>query len=380
MGEYIAPKYSPHLGVRPSLEATVHGATTMLNDNLPGPRAGAPRRRPAWSPHARADLLYPAFPRSPDPLRRGRGAGPHRRPRRGRADDGGLDAGLLPGARVRPQRRGGLGRHRTRASRWPSRRPSRTAGGSTTRQAPGGRPLPGLLPRDVGADQLRRLRLRAAQRRRRRSSTLADDEPRPRPYEVRLELPAAWKVSASPLPASAGAGDRTPTGRRTSTPWSTRPIYAGNARIHPFEVAGKPHLLVNEGEGAIWDGPRSAADAEKIVREQVAFWGVAPYPRYVVLQPAHRERRRAGAQGRLHPDEQPLAHPHPRGVSRLAGAGRPRALPRLERQAPAAGRARAVRLRARGLHPRASGWPRGSPPTTATCWSHRAGFSTARST
>ena len=54
------------------------------------------------------------------------------------------------------------------------------------------------------------------------------------------------------------------------------PIYAGNARIHPFEVAGKPHLLVNEGEDSVWDGPRSAADAEKIVREQAAFWGVAP--------------------------------------------------------------------------------------------------------
>jgi predicted metalloprotease with PDZ domain len=61
------------------------------------------------------------------------------------------------------------------------------------------------------------------------------------------------------------------------------PIYAGNARTWPFEVAGKPHLLVDEGEDGVWDGPRSAADAQKIVRTEVDFWGGAPYPRYVIF-------------------------------------------------------------------------------------------------
>jgi predicted metalloprotease with PDZ domain len=40
-------------------------------------------------------------------------------------------------------------------------------------------------------------------------------------------------------------------------------------------------VLLNEGEGTVWDGPRSAADAEKIARTQLDFWGKAPYPRYV---------------------------------------------------------------------------------------------------
>jgi len=108
--------------------------------------------------------------------------------------------------------------------------------------------------------------------------TLAGGERRP--YEVRLELPPQWKVSASPLP-------HLPTGEEHAyraddfDALVDSPLYAGNARVYPFEVAGKPHLLVNEGEDAIWDGPRSAADAEKIVRAQVALWGVAPYPRYV---------------------------------------------------------------------------------------------------
>ena len=47
--------------------------------------------------------------------------------------------------------------------------------------------------------------------------------------------------------------------------------------------------------------------------------------------------------------------PHPRGVSRWLGLVEPRVLPRLERQAAPAGGARAVRLRAGGLHPQPLG-------------------------
>jgi len=110
--------------------------------------------------------------------------------------------------------------------------------------------------------------------------TLAGDGRRP--HEVTLELPPDWKVSASPLPDLGEAGRP----RYRTEDFDTlvdSPIYAGNARTYPFEVMGKPHLLVNEGEGGVWDGPRSAADAEKIVREQTAFWGAAPYPRYVIF-------------------------------------------------------------------------------------------------
>ena len=110
--------------------------------------------------------------------------------------------------------------------------------------------------------------------------TLAGDARRP--HEVTLELPPGWKVSASPLPNLGEEGRP----RFRADDFDTlvdSPIYAGNARTYPFEVAGKPILLVNEGEDSVWDGPRSAADAEKIVREQAAFWGVEPYPRYVIF-------------------------------------------------------------------------------------------------
>lgn len=112
--------------------------------------------------------------------------------------------------------------------------------------------------------------------------TLAGDGRRP--HEVRVVPPPDWKVVVSALPELPANGE--PERRFRAEDFDAladAPLYAGNARLHRFEVAGKPHLLVNEGEeeGGVWDGTLSAAGAERIVREQVAFWGGAPYPRYV---------------------------------------------------------------------------------------------------
>jgi predicted metalloprotease with PDZ domain len=114
--------------------------------------------------------------------------------------------------------------------------------------------------------------------------TLADDLENNgrRPHEVRIELPAAWKVSASPLAPLPGGGEHAYVAEDFDTLVDS-PLYAGNARTYPFEIAGRSHLLVNEGEDAVWDGPRSAADARKIVQTEIDFWGGAPYPRYVIF-------------------------------------------------------------------------------------------------
>jgi predicted metalloprotease with PDZ domain len=98
-----------------------------------------------------------------------------------------------------------------------------------------------------------------------------------RPYEVKLELPAAWKESISGL---------TRTGENTYSAVDfdqllDSPIYAGNAPIHEFEVDGKKHYLVNEGEGPMWDGSASAQDVAKIVAECSRLWGGLPYDHYV---------------------------------------------------------------------------------------------------
>lgn len=105
-----------------------------------------------------------------------------------------------------------------------------------------------------------------------------------RPHEVRVIPRPNWRHVISALPDAPGASPE--EHRFVAADFDTlvdSPLYAGNAVVHRFEVDGAPHLLVNEGEqhGDVWDGPRSAADAERIVRAQVELWGVRPYDRYV---------------------------------------------------------------------------------------------------
>jgi len=100
-------------------------------------------------------------------------------------------------------------------------------------------------------------------------------------HDVKVVPPPDWKVVASPLPV---AGDTHQFRASTFDVLVDSPFYAGNAAVHSFEAGGRPVLLVTEGDdGTIWDGPRSAADAAKIFAEQIAFWGGAPFPRYVVF-------------------------------------------------------------------------------------------------
>ena len=103
-----------------------------------------------------------------------------------------------------------------------------------------------------------------------------------RPHDVQIVLPPSWKTAVCPLPPPPGSTEGDGRFRAESfDALADAPIYAGNPSLYRFEVAGRPHLLLNEGEGGVWDGPRSAADVERIVREQAAFWGQVPYPRYV---------------------------------------------------------------------------------------------------
>ncbi len=102
----------------------------------------------------------------------------------------------------------------------------------------------------------------------------------PRSHEVTLTLPAGWPRSFCGLPA---APDGLPH-RYVAPDYDTlvdSPIYAGDPAVYEFEVDGKPHHLVVEGEGGVWDGPKAARDVEAVVRAQRAFWGSLPYDRYV---------------------------------------------------------------------------------------------------
>ena len=94
----------------------------------------------------------------------------------------------------------------------------------------------------------------------------------PGPTRCALELPPGWPRASPACPTRPGGAPH----RYLAADYDTlvdSPIYAGNPAVYEFEVDGKPHILVNEGEGGVWDGPRSAKDVEAIVRASSGFWG-----------------------------------------------------------------------------------------------------------
>lgn len=108
--------------------------------------------------------------------------------------------------------------------------------------------------------------------------TVADQQARP--HEVKLVLPSGWRTSMTGLPEVSNGESHHYRAADYDTLVDS-PIYAGNPAVYGFQVDGVPHFLVNEGEGGLWDGPRSARDVEAIVRAQKAFWGSLPYEKYV---------------------------------------------------------------------------------------------------
>jgi len=103
----------------------------------------------------------------------------------------------------------------------------------------------------------------------------------PRPHEVRLELPPDWKTTMTGLAGIPGAPHQ-----YRAPDFDTlvdSPIVAGNPAVYEFEVAGKPHYLVDTGEAGVFDGARAVKDVEKIVRTVDAMWGQLPYDKYVFL-------------------------------------------------------------------------------------------------
>jgi len=107
-------------------------------------------------------------------------------------------------------------------------------------------------------------------------------EPGPRVHEVAVVLPQHWREAHTALPTSAQGGPYLFYAPDHDTLVDS-PIYCGSPAVYRFEVEGVPHLLVNEGEDGVWNGPRSAADAERLVRAAHRFWGVLPYRRFLFL-------------------------------------------------------------------------------------------------
>jgi predicted metalloprotease with PDZ domain len=101
-----------------------------------------------------------------------------------------------------------------------------------------------------------------------------------RPHDVTLELPAGWKTSVTGMPDAPGGSPHHYRAPDYDTLVDS-PIVAGNPVIHRFAVDGKPHLLVDIGEGGVFDGERAARDLERIVQTDKRLWGPLPYEKYV---------------------------------------------------------------------------------------------------
>ena len=100
----------------------------------------------------------------------------------------------------------------------------------------------------------------------------------PRAHEVIIHPAEGWKLSLTGLPSMPG-GDH----RYRAPDFDTlvdSPIVVGNPSVYEFEVDGKKHYLVNEGEGGVFDAPRAARDLETLVREHRRMWGSLPYDKY----------------------------------------------------------------------------------------------------
>lgn len=101
-------------------------------------------------------------------------------------------------------------------------------------------------------------------------------------HDLQFELPERWTRSLTGLPAASNGKPHHYTAPDYDTLVDS-PVLLGNPAVYDFEVDGIPHCLVNEGEGGVWDGPKSSADVQRIVRHHRDLWGGLPYEKYVFL-------------------------------------------------------------------------------------------------
>lgn len=100
-----------------------------------------------------------------------------------------------------------------------------------------------------------------------------------RPQMVRLVLPDGWSRTVSGLPVFEGEENHYVA--KSFDELVDSPILAGNPTVYEFEVAGKAHVVANEGEDGLWEG--DIDDIETIVEAVYRFWGQLPYDRYAFL-------------------------------------------------------------------------------------------------
>ena len=102
-----------------------------------------------------------------------------------------------------------------------------------------------------------------------------------RPHEVKVELPAAWKRVETALEPVAGSPNTFRAADFDTIVDS--PIIIGNPLTREFTVDGKRHVVLFEGDTAMIDADKAAADVQKIVVAAKNVMGSLVYPHYHFL-------------------------------------------------------------------------------------------------
>lgn len=107
-----------------------------------------------------------------------------------------------------------------------------------------------------------------------------------RPSTLEVRPPAGWRSVACAL--DPGPGETNPNGLRSfvAPDYDTlvdSPIVTGKLLTHSFTEGGKPHQVVVFGDGTLPSPDGYAREFRPFVREALATFGGAPYPRYLFL-------------------------------------------------------------------------------------------------
>lgn len=106
-----------------------------------------------------------------------------------------------------------------------------------------------------------------------------------RPHEVHLNLPPQWARSATGLPVSPDSYAHHYRAKDYDTLIDS-PIAVGNLAMHEFRVDNVRHFLVDIASASDltnWNGPKKAAELQKMVQETYNFWGFLPFKDYYFL-------------------------------------------------------------------------------------------------
>lgn len=100
-------------------------------------------------------------------------------------------------------------------------------------------------------------------------------------HQVRFHLPESWTRTVTSLKAVDGS----PHTYRAENfdELVDSPILCGDPVVQDFTLGGADHVLASLGDSSLWDTAKAAADVQKIVAQQQAFWGSVPYSRYCFL-------------------------------------------------------------------------------------------------